>query len=366
MNKKELNKKTKKELLELSRKMKIVGRHALKKAELVKAMLKYYASRNKELTIVDETTKKGPQKQKKDKIPSNGPLVKNDIENNTAALNSESQAEIRDTSSVSNESQSEISDPSQLYDKLMHIEEGKEESLIRSSKYDTGISGPPSGIDEDIFLPSSYLKSHIHLLVKNPKEMFTYWDLLPDDINSACKKLKQDISLLRFTIRVYDVTKVDFKGDNANSYFDVHPGPVNRFFIKVPASNCNYCVEIGLKSRDGFFMPIARSNTQKTPKDFITYGLKWKTIDLSPIKKQKQQLKREEHIGPLIELDSQKEIVYNQEHIKQIQNNIENIQKGTENTENKTPVHRMGKDDKTSRSLVDGGYCGSTTSIMED
>ncbi len=296
MDKKELNKMTKKQLLDISKSMNITGRHSLKKDELIAAIIMVYKHMEKKLQEkpAGKRAASGAKGKKQDKDKKAPPKK-------TAGRKP---AVIPDGKRDDKEEVFDLVGASKRRKYLPDLSEGEEESAIRRAKYDTGTSEQFNDIDEDIFLPTSYLKSRIHLLVKNPYEIFVYWDLTSDDINKAKEKLNKDISEVSITLRVYDVTKVDFKGDNANSYFDIFPDIASRYFIKVPKTNCYYCVEIGLKSSEGFFVPITRSNTKKTPKDFITYGLKWKHVDLEPVKKSKEYLSRKEYIKPLISIDS--------------------------------------------------------------
>ncbi len=336
MDKKELVKMTKKQLVELSKSMDIKGRHSLKKDELINAIMA--CNKKKPEKPSQESEKSASKSGKKVKKSAGGFKGGKKGKKEQGRDKTAGSAEIVD-----------VVGSSKRRKYLGDLSEGEEENAIRQAKYDTGTSEQFNDIDEDVFLPTSYLKSRIHLLVKNPYEVFVYWDLVPDDINKAREEINGDISEVSVALRVYDVTMVDFKGDNANSYFDIYPDIANRYFIKVPKSNCYYCVEIGLKSREGYFVPVARSNTKKTPKDFVTYGLKWKKVDLHNIRKSKEILSRKDYIKPLISIDGQ--VLLFSEKERAMMDALKEIQNG-----------QASEDvSKKSRKGSDGDYFGSST-----
>lgn len=332
---------TKKELIEISKSMKITGRHALKKAELIEAIMAFEKKQKNKKPVTDikkDSVKVSKTKTKKKELKGQ------DTDKHKGKKPDAIEIEKK-------ESFPDITQDSLLKTKKMNMLEGTEEAFIRRSKYDTGTSVRFDEIDEDIFLPTTYMSSRVEILIKNPREIFAYWDIMPDDISKASDQLNQDISELAIVLRVYDVTMVDFKGNNANTYFDIFPDFSNRYFVQVPKSNCDYCVEIGLKSKEGYFSPITRSSTKRTPKDFITHGLKWSKVDLTPIKNAKAKLTRKDYIKPLIKMDSISNKIFSIDKARKMTGNIENISEI-----NRESSHEVGKDKK-----VD--YFGSSTNM---
>jgi hypothetical protein len=69
-------------------------------------------------------------------------------------------------------------------------------------------------------------------------------------------------------LRVHDVTGVEFDGQNSNSWVDIPvEGGATNWYINTRVPNRSYCVEIGVVSRSGRFVLLARSNVATTPRD---------------------------------------------------------------------------------------------------
>lgn len=92
-----------------------------------------------------------------------------------------------------------------------------------------------------------------------------------DKVNSA-----------RPTLRVYDVTMIDFNGNNANAYFDVElPDDIGEWFIGGLNPNASYIVDIGLKTTDGQFLTVARSTSVKMPSHSVSDNIdeEWMIVE---------------------------------------------------------------------------------------
>lgn len=69
-------------------------------------------------------------------------------------------------------------------------------------------------------------------------------------------------------VRVYDVTDILFDGFNAHMFFDLEVGGLaGNYYFRVDRLARNYLAEIGLRSRDGSFHSLARSNTAYFDRD---------------------------------------------------------------------------------------------------
>ena len=128
MNKQELSKLSKKKLLEIAKKWAVTGRHAMRKAELVQ-----------EILAQQKKAKPSPMPAKKSK-PSGKALKKSS------------------------------------------------DTVVRRAKFELG--APGKAIDEDVFVPASYQKTEIQLLVKNPTELFAYWDVARKDVHALEAQLQ--------------------------------------------------------------------------------------------------------------------------------------------------------------------------------
>ncbi|MFP4164402.1 MAG: glycosyltransferase [Chitinispirillaceae bacterium] len=106
--------------------------------------------------------------------------------------------------------------------------------------------------------PKKFSQESIALLAVYPHLGFIRWNLN----ESTVKKAKGDRqSSAKLVIRVYDVTKVDFDGFNANSQFDIDIGSYSGcYYLKNNCSESSLLAEIGLVFGDGYFSSCARSN----------------------------------------------------------------------------------------------------------
>jgi hypothetical protein len=68
-------------------------------------------------------------------------------------------------------------------------------------------------------------------------------------------------------LRAYDISGRIFDGTNAHSYFDVKvERDTRQWFFEIGKPTSTHCVEIGLKSREGYFTKIARSGRVDFPR----------------------------------------------------------------------------------------------------
>ena len=134
----------------------------------------------------------------------------------------------------------------------------KQESIKIKSPYFDG--------DE---LPFTYGDSKIVLVPKNPQWAYSYWEVADDKFEEA--KKNGGVYDGKLTLRVYDVTLKNFDGGNANSYFDIElPNGAREWFINGLNPKANYVTDLGLKSAEGKFVTVVRSNTIDTPSNSIS------------------------------------------------------------------------------------------------
>ena len=67
-------------------------------------------------------------------------------------------------------------------------------------------------------------------------------------------------------MRFYDVTNVIYDGTNAHDFFDVDIYLKSKdWYVDLWSPDKSYFVDLGFKTRDGFFLSLARSSVAKTP-----------------------------------------------------------------------------------------------------
>jgi len=119
-------------------------------------------------------------------------------------------------------------------------------------------------------LPLGYGNTKLALLVRDPEWIFAYWE-----INDATRKKH---SLIRgkhdktLALRIYDITGVDFNGENALRYYDVIINDyVISWYLRMPEADRIWCVELGYYDpREGRFVALVRSNVVRTPSGMIS------------------------------------------------------------------------------------------------
>ncbi len=109
----------------------------------------------------------------------------------------------------------------------------------------------PKGI-----IPEEYGEDAVALMTVDPMNLFIYWEVSEDTLAGH----KGNI-----TIRLYDVTGVDFNGMNANSYLDlIVDKRIGDLYLDVHPGR-DYVADIGVKDPLGIFISMARSNKATTP-----------------------------------------------------------------------------------------------------
>jgi hypothetical protein len=131
-------------------------------------------------------------------------------------------------------------------------------------------------------IPWSYGQNRVTAMVVDPEKMFAYWECTDAAIETARRGLGGAGNDAWLNLRVYDVTGRLFDGTNAHSYFDHRVDRSDRqwfFFIGKPTSVV--CVELGLKSAEGYFVKICRSGRVEFPRrePVGSNNVEWLTVN---------------------------------------------------------------------------------------
>ncbi|MFH0807357.1 MAG: DUF4912 domain-containing protein [Elusimicrobiota bacterium] len=112
-------------------------------------------------------------------------------------------------------------------------------------------------------LPKNYDDTKIVLLPRDPFWAYAYWEISTDTRRELNNKYGTTV---KFAIRVYDVTDINFDGKNSHKAFDIIVGEAaENWYINMPDVNRSWCVDLGLILADGRFITIARSNVVSMP-----------------------------------------------------------------------------------------------------
>jgi len=139
------------------------------------------------------------------------------------------------------------------------------EEMVEEMKHlePVGVHYPPK---EE--LPKEYGENKIVIMARDPNWAFAYWEVTPEAIESFKKTAGEGSNL---TLRVYDITGIDFDGRNALSSFDIGVYErVGNWYIELGKPDHSFCVDVGLLNPEGSFITIARSNVITTPRDRVS------------------------------------------------------------------------------------------------
>jgi hypothetical protein len=162
-----------------------------------------------------------------------------------------------------------------VYDVLVEIQRTTAQGLAHTPANDT--PGPFPGkfdLGPDVekeplpqHIPWSYGQNRVTGMVVDPDKMFVYWECTDAAIENARRGLGAGGRDAWLNLRVYDITGRLFDGTNAHSYFDHKLERWDRqwfFVINKPTSVA--CIELGLRSSEGFFVKIVRSGRVEFPR----------------------------------------------------------------------------------------------------
>jgi hypothetical protein len=116
-------------------------------------------------------------------------------------------------------------------------------------------------------IPWSYGQNRVTGMVVDPDRMFVYWECTDAAIENARRALGAGGREAWLALRIYDVTGRLFDGTNAHSYFDHNVARSDRqWFFEIGRPTSVACVELGLKSTEGYFAKISRSGRVEFPR----------------------------------------------------------------------------------------------------
>lgn len=246
MEKKELEKKTVVELKAIAKRKKASVKSGMKKAEIVSLILKILKEKKKPEKVkkVKKIAKPKPTKAVKPKVKKKVKKVAKKVEKKVRKKVAKPVAPLLPPS------------PKRIY---------TPEEMVEESKYfePVEVRYPPK---EE--LPSGYGENKIAIMARDPNWAFVYWEVTPEALEASRAKSIKGANL---TLRVYDVTGVDFNGENALSSFDISIYErVGNWYVELGKPDRSFCVDIGLLTPQSYFITIARSNVITTPRDKVS------------------------------------------------------------------------------------------------
>jgi hypothetical protein len=133
-------------------------------------------------------------------------------------------------------------------------------------KFDLGPDAAPEPLPANI--PWGYGADRVTAMAVDPRRLYVYWELTDAAIEAARKALGAGGAGAWLNLRVYDITGRLFDGTNAHSYFDEGVSRDDRqWFFEIGKPTSTACIELGLKSAEGYFVKIARTGRVDFPRD---------------------------------------------------------------------------------------------------
>jgi hypothetical protein len=154
----------------------------------------------------------------------------------------------------------------------------EESTRIEQSKFAVGADPPAIDAGD---LCWAYGENRITAMVLDPDSAYLYWEVTDEGIAAARGRLGPGGQDAWCNLRVYDTTGCTFDGTNANDYLDIQVERSDRdYFVRVRRPTSSMHAEIGMKSREGFYQPIARSGRVDFPRTQPSSDthLEWMTV----------------------------------------------------------------------------------------
>lgn len=128
-------------------------------------------------------------------------------------------------------------------------------------------------IEPNYGFPARYDENYLVILVRDPHCIFGYWEFSGEQMDLVAREFHCQWGEVPLLLRVYDLTGLNFTGENEHSHFDIKLHPLaNNYYINNVNSNNSYCADIGVITSQGRFVTLVRSNVVQTPRDSLADG----------------------------------------------------------------------------------------------
>lgn len=135
-----------------------------------------------------------------------------------------------------------------------------------SSKFKSE-SSATSSVARVTGLPRGYGDTKITILPRDPFWFYAYWEISPHAYTELKKKVGEEtLNASRWVLRTYDITGIEFNGENAHRFFDITVNDADNWYVNVTDQNRIWVADLGIVTQDGQFVPVARSNVLGLPR----------------------------------------------------------------------------------------------------
>jgi len=263
MKKADLAKMTIAELKALAKKKKVSLSAGVTKAEIIKAIT---AISTEKKPVAKKVTEAAKTAARKTAAPKKSATAKKSVKKPTAKKPAAKKMPSASTPAR------EWKMPPGLEEPLMAQER------VSESKYYTGPAQqlPAATYGE---LPNEYGEEKIALMTRDPFVAYAYWEATQSRLERERAWFGVESKL---TVRIYDITGVQFDGRNAIGYFDQEVYErVGNWYFDFGRPSHSFCADLGLLSPEGRFLTLARSNFVTMPRDGVSEMIdeEWMLVD---------------------------------------------------------------------------------------
>lgn len=155
-----------------------------------------------------------------------------------------------------------------------------DEEILREMGMGTKpVQGPKYFFNTEI--PENYQETYIYALARDPEWLFAYWEILPEDIETAQKTLGDEA--FRESIRILRL--VDLSDEEGRRYDTQINLYANNWYLKVPHAGRTYAVELGHLAPDGRYYCLASSQPVEIPRGMVSDRTdeQWQTVRTSEL-----------------------------------------------------------------------------------
>ena len=139
---------------------------------------------------------------------------------------------------------------------------------VADAKYYTGLHDDSIALRSSDKLPAGYGEDRITLMARDPSLTYAYWEATPERLVKERSWFGMASELV---VRIYDITGVQFDGRNAVGYFDQDVAePAGSWYFETGRPGHSFCADLGIRSPEGRFLTLARSNYITMPRDGVS------------------------------------------------------------------------------------------------
>jgi hypothetical protein len=144
----------------------------------------------------------------------------------------------------------------------------RSQEKVSDAKFYTGPEVDHVALRSSDKLPAGYGEDRITLMARDPSLTYAYWEATPERLVKERSWFGMEAALV---VRIYDITGVQFDGRNAVGYFDQDIAePTGSWYFETGRPGHSFCADLGMRSPEGRFLTLARSNYITMPRDGVS------------------------------------------------------------------------------------------------